>query len=230
LVDVDGDGQLDVLTGSDNCCDGEPGFYWFRRESNEKFAAMPKVRVTVPVEGFELQQRMTTTLADWDGDGRLDVIVSQTRVQPAVYMSDGAWSAAAREVVAGIPVLGRPEHLFTQPCVVDWDGDGRLDLVVPVFRVLEDRKTAVYDLAWHRNVSPARPPRLAASERLTTLAGDKVLSGLSVADWDGDGWPDLIVGYNGISRDKGLAGVLVYPRDSEVNRDRLRRIAGHDAD
>ena len=33
MADIDGDGRLDLVTGSDDCCDKEPGFHWFRREA-----------------------------------------------------------------------------------------------------------------------------------------------------------------------------------------------------
>ena len=45
FADVDRDGHVDLVTGSDNCCDYEPGFYWFRRGSDDHFTAMPKVKV-----------------------------------------------------------------------------------------------------------------------------------------------------------------------------------------
>jgi hypothetical protein len=107
LADIDGDGQLDLLTGSDNCCDLEPGFYWFRRGSDGKFTGQPKVRVKVPT-GEGVTPRLRATVADWDGDGWLDVAVIQTRTRPAILMSEGAWSAAATEVVAATPVAGSP--------------------------------------------------------------------------------------------------------------------------
>jgi FG-GAP-like repeat len=108
LADIDSDGHLDLVTGSDNCCDPEPGFYWFRRGSDGKFTAQPKVRVKVPL-GEDLMPRLRATVADWDGDGWLDVAVNQTRIRPAIHMSEGAWSAAATEVVAAIPVAGSPQ-------------------------------------------------------------------------------------------------------------------------
>jgi hypothetical protein len=215
LADIDGDGQLDLLTGSDNCCDPEPGFYWFRRGSDGRFTAQPKVRVRVPEEQV-FMHRLGTTLADWDGDGWLDVVANLFGIRPAIHITEGAWSAAADEVPTPIPVVGSPPSLITQPCVVDWDGDGRLDLVVAEYRILSDGQTAVYDLAWHRNLSASGSPRLAGPQRMTTLPKDKSVDGLSAGDWDGDGWLDLIVGYHRGTHDPAASGVMVYPRRSQA--------------
>jgi hypothetical protein len=155
-------------------------------------------------------------LADWDGDGGLDVVANLIGTRPAIHMTDGPWSAAADEVPTPIPVAGSPPSLFTQPCVVDWDGDGPLDLVVAEWRLLSDQKTVVYDLAWHRNLSASGSPRLAGAQRLTTVPEDKAVDGLSAGDWDGDGWLDLIVGYHRGTRDPTASGVLVHPRRSQA--------------
>jgi hypothetical protein len=44
---VDGDGRLDLVTGSDDCCDREPGFHWFRRGADGRFTAKGEVLVRV---------------------------------------------------------------------------------------------------------------------------------------------------------------------------------------
>jgi hypothetical protein len=155
-------------------------------------------------------------LADWDGDGWLDVVANQTRIRPAIHITKGAWSAAAEEVFASTPVVGSPESLMTQPCIVDWDRDGRLDLVVAQFRMLSDGKNVAYDLAWHRNLSTSGWPRLAGSVRLGTVPQDKSVDGLTAGDWDGDGWLDVIVGYHRRTYDQAASGVMVYPRRSQT--------------
>jgi hypothetical protein len=191
LVDVDGDGRLDLLTGSDNCCDSEPGFYWFRREADGHFQAQPKVQVKVG-EYEPFMPRFRATLADWDGDGRLEVVASLTRITPGLYRSDRDWSLAA-EVHAPRPVEGSPDWLDHQPCLTDWDHDGRLDLIA---------RLSTSTIAWHRNLAEAGEPRLGAAQALLSLPDGATVAGLSADDWDGDGWPDLILGYVRIERDE----------------------------
>src|SRR5271157_5506799 len=99
------------------------------------------------------------------------------------------------------------------------DRGGRLDLVVAEYRILSDGINVAFDLAWHRNLSASGPTRLAGSERLGTVPQDNSVDGLSAADWDGDGWPDLFAGYHWETYDQAASGVMVYPRRSQGSRD-----------
>jgi hypothetical protein len=208
LADVDGDGRVDLLTGSDDCCDREPGFFWFRREADGRYTSQPKIRVSVGAHGT-FMARFRATLVDWDGDGRLDVVAALSGTKPGLYRSVGGWSPAAGEVGAPRPVEGSPEMFPHQPCITDWDRDGRLDLIV-----LSGRSF----IAWHRNVTASREPCLAGPRRLVSLPASESAVGLSTGDWDGDGWPDLVVGYVRSERDErgshrlAAAGIRVYLR------------------
>jgi len=215
---LDGDGQLDLLTGSDNCCDREPGIYWFRRGADGRFAAQPKVRVNVP-GNRQMRSSLRVALADWDGDGQLDIIANQTELGPWLHMSEGAWSVDS-EVTASRVVHGAPAERNHQPCVLDWDRDGRLDLIVAEFRDQADNKPAIFEINWHRNLSASGAPKLDGPDRqivtLLTIPYNE-LDGLSAGDWDGDGWPDLIVAYHRGKyheerREFEVSGVRIYPR------------------
>jgi hypothetical protein len=188
LADVDGDGLLDLVTGSDNCCDKGPGLYWFRREADIGFSARPKIRVRVPGGDRTYMTRLRATLTDWDGDGRLDVVASLTGMAPALFVSTGPWSPD-REVLTPQVLRGGPEHVVTQPCLVDWDRDGRLDLIDATYR-----EGSGWGLAWYREFGTAGAELWTSGIRLASLSAGERPTGLSVCDWDGGGWPDLIVG------------------------------------
>src|SRR5262249_33463239 len=84
---------------------------------------------------------------------------------------------------------GGPEHVVTQPCLVDWDRDGRLDLVDATYR-----EGSGLGLAWYREIGTAGTELWTSGIRLASLSAGEKPTGLSVCDWDGDGWPAVIVG------------------------------------
>src|SRR5262245_34671020 len=92
LGDLDGDGRADLLTGSDNCCDLEPGIYWFRRAADGVCTATTKVRVKVVGGDCLFMSRFRATPADWDSDGRREFVAALDGTQSGLYRSAGAWS------------------------------------------------------------------------------------------------------------------------------------------
>ena len=115
---------------------------------------------------------------------------------------------------------GHPQSGITSRAPFDWDGDGRLDLIVAEFREQVDRQPAVFEINWHRNLSTAGAPRLDGPDRqivtLMTMSYD-TLDGLNVGDGAGGGWPDLIVAYHDGKcykerRSFDVSGVRIYQR------------------
>ena len=217
MADYDGDGLMDLIAGSDCCQEG--CFYVFRRLKDGGFAPRQRVKPVFPPEQFG--RIRTSALAsrvavgDLNGDGRPDVLI-------------GGRDRGFLGVVYG-PLAGKDEltvqrmwpegqepfppgtRLSTNPVLADWDGDGLPDLILGLKG--GGRSRGVY---WCRNVGTKREPKFGPSQLLVADNDRVETTGICVADWNGDGRPDLIA--SRIERDKeGGAGrwhqkVWVYLR------------------
>jgi hypothetical protein len=140
-------------------------------------------------------------VADWNGDGLLDLIVGDIRGHVSVYLNEGTKRHCAfgkpTRLKAGGKEIAVP-HGDAGPCVADWDGDGLPDLIVGC---------GDGSVVFYRNVGTAREPKLAEGEVLIppgTIEYDAdkiseqptrgVRAKVCVVDYNGDGLPDLLVG------------------------------------
>ncbi len=142
----------------------------------------------------------TVRTADWDGDGDMDLVVGTIRGEVYWMPNEGT----AKDYAFGQPVqlkAGKQPLKVRSgragPLVTDWDGDGDLDLLVGA----EDGSVSFY-----RNKGSRTSPALAVAKEL--VSPGKVTYGASaardvqrgkrakicVADWNGDGRLDLLVG------------------------------------
>jgi hypothetical protein len=212
--DFDGDGDLDLI-----CGEFRDGFTYYENtgtRTNPVYAAgRALVHAGAPL-AMDLCM-ITPTAVDFDGDGDLDLVVGDEDGRVAFLEHTG-------RVVDGLPQFLPPRYFrqfaadvkfgaLATPYAFDWDGDGDEDLICG--------NTAGY-VAFIENLGgyPVRwaPPRyLSAGGRLIReMAGPNGsiqgpaeakwgYSILSVADWDGDGRPDLMT--------NGIWGKVVWYRN-----------------
>ena len=203
--DFDGDGDLDLL-----CGEFRDSFTYYE---NTGTRTRPDYAAGRPLAlgGVRLVMDLcmiTPTAVDFDGDGDLDLVVGDEDGRVAFLEHTG-------RISGGMPQFLPPRYFrqfaaevkfgaLSTPYAFDWDGDGDEDLI--------SGNTAGY-VGFIENLG-GTPIRWAAPRYLT--AGGRLIrelagpngsiqgpaeakwgySILSVADWDGDGLPDLMT--NGI--------------------------------
>ncbi|NYT27917.1 MAG: VCBS repeat-containing protein [Candidatus Thiodubiliella endoseptemdiera] len=188
LVDIDGDGDLDLVVGERN---GTLKYYQNTgTTSNPAYEA--KTGDDNPFNGIDVGYYSTPTLADIDGDGDLDLVMGEGNGTLKYYQNTGTTSNPAYEAKTGDdnPFNGIDVGYYSTPTLADIDGDGDLDLVVG----------EVYGtLKYYQNTGTTSNPAYEAK------TGDSnPFNGINVgeffaptlADIDGDGDLDLVVGKN----------------------------------
>jgi hypothetical protein len=225
-VDLDGDGHLDILSGSYSRMDkdmaglfqvlyGKPDGTLRKAEVVKGTDGQPLI---IPAKGDDhwIDKICTRPFAvDWDGDGHLDLVVGNFTGTFYWFKGEGkgAYRPKAELIMNGTEPL-RIQGNHSDPFVIDWDGDGALDLL---------SGSSNGGVQWARNrAGRGKPPELGPFEWLIKpgrnieygqplsedeLTGPTSSTRIWVADVNGDGKLDLLVGDSVtlISPAKGLS-------------------------
>ncbi len=257
-VDWDGDGDEDLICGStagyigliENLDGGDPPRWAapVRLEAGGetiRIQAGPNGSIQGPCEakwGYT-----TLSVADWDHDGRLDLVVNSIWGRVVWYRNIGTWQAPrlapAEPIQVDWPAAPpkpawnwwdpAPGELVTQwrttPVVVDWDDDGLNDLV------MLDHEGY---LAWFQRQRRAAGLVLLPGRRIFSdgqgdlrlnarSAGGSGRRKLCIVDWDGDGRADVLVNSANVNllRNHGTRDGKVLLIDEGPLAD--QKLAGH---
>jgi len=212
LVDIDGDGHLDILSGSYSRMERDMAglFQVLYGKADGTFRKAEVLKGTdgkplIPAKGDDqLTEKICTRpfAVDWDGDGHLDLVVGNFSGTFYWFKGQGKGKFLPKpELIksGGSPL--RIPGVHSDPFVIDWDGDGSLDLVSG------SSDGGVY---WARNkagkgkvpdLEPFRPlvkpgHQVAPGQPLREddLTGPTRATRVWVADVNGDGKLDLLVG------------------------------------
>ena len=126
-------------------------------------------------------------IEDWDGDGLKDILVGYDHTI-VVYKNVGIPLAPLFEAPVQIRSPKGAFPVRPSPYVVDWDGDGKRDLLIGT------ENPQVY---FYRNIGTNKSPKLEEG-KLLDLKVPKSQAGsrwrIDVTDWNNDGKKDILVG------------------------------------
>jgi hypothetical protein len=182
LVDLDGDGDLDLAVGS-----GNGDISYFR---NNGSAANPdfsdQAGVVNPFNGIVVGIVSAPVFVDLDGDGDRDIIVGDVSGDLHYFQNIGSAIAPAFATAVVNPFGLADVGDFSMPSFADLDHDGDFDIIVGE----QDG-----NLNYFENTGSAKAPVFAAGVANPFASTDVgFLSVPSFADLDGDGDLDAIVG------------------------------------
>ena len=192
VADWDGDGRDDILYNSiwpriqllRNTETGlveQPLSFWTKEAPPKWYWWQTKA------ENLQTQWRTTPLATDFDGDGKLDLVI----LDQEGYLT--CQSRATEDTRIFVDEDNNPIQLNNRSAgrsgrykldVVDWDGDGRLDVLV-------NSENAI----WYRNCEDR--DRKVVLKKVGNLAKRNVAghtSSPTACDFDKDGKPDLVVG------------------------------------
>ena len=207
FADFRGTGKLDLI-----CGEFRDSFTFFENIGTRTAPKYAPGRPLIAADGKPLKmdlEMITPVAVDWNKDGHVDLICGDEDGRVAFIENTGKLAAD------GSPVFRQPRYFrqeaddvkcgaLATPVGFDWDGDGAMDII--------SGNSAGYIMFFKNLSAPGvEKPKWAAPQYLE--AGGKVIrfmagpngsiqgpaeakwgyTTLSVADWDGDGLPDLIV-------------------------------------
>jgi hypothetical protein len=184
LVDIDGDGDLDLFTGESDSTTGSIGF---RRNTGTSTAPAFASPVTNP---FGISGLTDTfyfpEFGDIDDDGDQDLVLGSEDGNILVVRNSGSATAPTFGTPAVNPLGLTSLYRISAPALGDLDRDGDLDLMVG-----EERGNLVY---FENTGTAASPAFASARSNPFGLAAVDRWAFPDLADMDADGDLDLYVG------------------------------------
>jgi hypothetical protein len=197
LVDITGDGHLDVVLATNN------GHVLAYRHNGDQLWNKD-IAPAFNMSGGSHEIASSPAVADIDADGKIEVVVGTGTIHSSRCTQGGlivldhngnvqpGWPYLAED--NDVPPAGCRDSIFSSPALGDLDNDGDMEIVAGGF----DKR--IY--AWHHDgslVSGFPPSSYHRAQfpdwgDLNQRLGDTIWSSPVLADLDGDGYQDIIIG------------------------------------
>ncbi len=248
-ADFDGDGALDLIVGVedwsdygwDDAFDAQGhwtrgplhGFVYLLRNRGTTDAPKYDPPRTLEADGqpIDVFGMPSPNLADFDGDGDLDLLCGEFLDQFTYFQNVGSRTKPRFDKGRRLTHQGKSIAMDLQmivPAAIDWDHDGDVDLIVGD----EDGRVALVEhTGLVENGLPRFLPPVYFQQEADLVKFGALATPVSV-DWDGDGDDDLIcgnsAGYVGFieNLDGGNPPRWAAPRRLEAGGKTLRIMAG----
>ena len=183
LIDLDGDGDLDLVEGHRNgvCIFQNTGSMtspiWTRNSTWETSLA-----------GLTTNRFYTPALADFDGDGKVDIMLGSLSTTIAGYQNNGTAASPSWTAISSWNITGLAASVRYAPAVADLDGDGDYDLMIG---------NSAGDVLGYKNNGTSAAPVWAANSAWNLVDPNTSVAnyaGPALHDLNGDGSIDLLYG------------------------------------
>jgi hypothetical protein len=184
LVDIDGDCDFDLITGSSH-----GSLYFYRNTGN---GGSPTFQLVSPNFGNlhfgEFNATPIPSFADIDADGDFDLFVGKDDGTISFYRNTGSAHTPSFTLVTG-QYLGLTVNTLPVCAFADIDEDGDFDLFVGEWRF-----TGNANVRFYRNQGTAQNSNFVLETAQLLPPGGRIQTYPTLADYDGDGDFDLFVG------------------------------------
>ena len=198
VADVNGDGKPDLIVGQSG--------------SNTLWVLINTTPRGASTASFSAQQTFSVgefpdsiVVADFNGDGKPDIAVTDNN-DATLYVFENTTTAGASTVSLASPLVLTTGNAPRAVTTGDFDGNGTIDLAVS-----DNGSTNAVQIYSNTTVTGAGSLAFSSQQPIAVDALGNPVS-IATADFNGDGFPDLIIANNTNAADN--FGILVNHNDS----------------